>query len=113
MGRLAYQSDDTSYFRLRLMLAPFLILFTVGFSAMMDARKGHSEKTGVLVPFHLISQSVKLGTFPLFLQSFNSVKEQYGLCHHHSLPSSLTFSLEKKAARWEQPGVKDREKLDK
>lgn len=101
MGRLAYRSDDTSYFRLRWMLASFLILVTVGFSAMMNARKGHSVKIGVMLPFHLISKSVKLGSFPLFLQSINSVKEQYGLCHHHSLPSSPTFSPEEKAAKWE------------
>lgn len=101
MGRLACQSDDTSYFRLRLTWVSFLILVAVGFSARTDVLKGHSERAGVLLPFHLISKCVKFGTFPLFLQSFNSVKGQCGLCHNHALPSPPP-SLQRKR----QPGGK-------
>ena len=47
-----------------------------------------------MLPFHLISKRVKFGTFPLFLQSFNSVKGQCGLCHN--LPPPTPPSLRRK-----------------
>lgn len=65
MGRFAGQHNDTSYRRLGLMLVSFLILVTVGFSAVTDAQEGHSEKARAMLPFHLISTSVKPGSFPL------------------------------------------------
>lgn len=101
MGRCACQSDDTSYFRLRLTLVSFLILVTVGFSAMTDMLKGHSERPDVVLPFHFISKCVKFGTFRLFLQSFNPVKGQCWHCHNHALPGPPP-SLQRKR----QPGGK-------
>lgn len=43
---------------------------------MTEELKGNSEKAHVMLLFHLISSGVKFGTFPLFLQSLNSVRGQ-------------------------------------
>ena len=95
VGRLACQSEDTSYFRLWLMLVSFLISVTVGFLAMTEALKGYDEKARVMLPFYLISKRAECVMFPLSLQSFNSVKGQVG-----SVITTPTFSPEKKTDRW-------------
>lgn len=64
------------------MLVSFLILVTVGFLAVTEVLKGDSKKAHVVLLFYLLSKCVKFGTFPFFLQGFNSVNGQYGLCHN-------------------------------